>query len=60
MPTYATPAELANFLAPEPLPAGAGRLLARASRDVQLATVCAVYAVDDNGLPTETPPPSPR
>lgn len=50
---YATPAELANHLAPETLPAGAARLLARASRDVDRALLCARYTVDDTGAPTD-------
>lgn len=54
-PTYATPAELAEFLAPDPAPADvvAGRLLVRASRDVRRATKAARYDVDDEGLPTD-------
>lgn len=54
-PTYATPADLADFLAPAPAPADvvAGRLLDRASRDVRRATVCARYDVDESGVPTD-------
>ena len=54
-PTYATPAELAAFLTPDPAPADAvaGRLLDRASRDVRRATKTAVYLVDATGLPTD-------
>ena len=53
-PAYATPAELAEFLAPDPAPADpvAGRLLVRASRDVRRATQCAVYDVNEEGMPT--------
>lgn len=54
--TYATLAELAAFIAPDPAPADAvaGRLLDRASRDVRRATKTARYAVDATGLPTDT------
>ncbi|GAA2298318.1 hypothetical protein GCM10010402_66150 [Actinomadura luteofluorescens] len=53
-PTYATPVELGEFLAPDPAPADAvaGRLLDRASRDVRRATRCARYDVDAECLPT--------
>ncbi|TDD90777.1 hypothetical protein [Actinomadura rubrisoli] len=50
---YATVTELTGFLDPEPVPAGAARLLDRASRDVDLALECAIYAVDAGGLPTD-------
>lgn len=53
MTVYATPDELTVFLAPEPVPAGAERLLVRASRDVDRALLCARYAVDDTGAPTD-------
>lgn len=48
---YATPAELGALLEPEPAPANARRLLARASRVIARATLCAVYDVDEDGLP---------
>lgn len=51
---YATVDELTDWLDPEPVPDGAARMLARATRymdNVLLKT--AVYPVDDNGLPTE-------
>lgn len=53
-PTYVTPAELADFLAPDAAPADpvAGRLLDRASRDVRRATKTARYDTDETGLPT--------
>ncbi|MBA9003736.1 hypothetical protein [Thermomonospora cellulosilytica] len=52
MPTYATPADLGELLAPAPAPANAARLLARASRIIARETLCAVYDVDQAGLPT--------
>ncbi|WP_242908674.1 hypothetical protein [Actinomadura terrae] len=54
MAVYATPDELAEFLAPDPAPPGAARLLARASRDVDGALLCTRYAVDDTtGVATD-------
>ncbi|MBA9003665.1 hypothetical protein [Thermomonospora cellulosilytica] len=50
---YATPAELATFLGLAEPPAGAARLLDRASRDVDTATVTAVYDTDTNGAATD-------
>jgi len=50
---YATPEELGEFLAPKPAPPDAARLLDRASRDVDGALLCAVYDVDDTGMPTD-------
>lgn len=50
---YATTADLAHWLGTAP-PADSRRKLARASRDVGRATRLAVYAVDDNDLPTDT------
>ena len=55
LPSYATPEELAEHLAPDPAPADpvAERLLVRASRDVRRATVSARYETDDEGAPTD-------
>lgn len=54
MATYATPAELADHLKPDPPPANGGRLLGRASRAVDTALFCAMYDVDAaTGLPTK-------
>jgi len=50
---YATVQELADFLAPRAAPPDAARLLDRASRDVDRALLCAVYDVDDTGMPTD-------
>jgi hypothetical protein len=49
---YATVEELTEFLKPKPVPADAAQLLARASRDVDKALLCAVYDVDTAGMPT--------
>lgn len=53
MASYATVAELEAWLAPDPAPAGAGRMLARATRymDNNLLKT-AIYDVDEDGLPT--------
>ncbi|MEU4332333.1 hypothetical protein [Nonomuraea dietziae] len=51
---YATLTELEAWLDPEPVPSGAARMLARATRymdNVLLKT--SVYDVDDNGMPTD-------
>ncbi|MDT3395589.1 hypothetical protein RKE29_02805 [Streptomyces sp. B1866] len=48
---YATPEQLAAYTG-TPAPAGADRLLARASEDVDAALVTAVYDVDADGNPT--------
>ncbi|WP_067470041.1 hypothetical protein [Actinomadura macra] len=53
MTSYATPAELAAFLAPDALPAGAQRVLDRASRDVDAEILTAVYDVDEGGAATD-------
>ncbi|WP_439675997.1 hypothetical protein [Embleya sp. MST-111070] len=50
--TYATPEQLAAWTG-QPAPADADRLLARASEDVDSALLTAVYAVDDDGDPTD-------
>lgn len=49
---YATTADLANYLEAAP-PAGARRLLRRASRRVDQALLTALYDTDDDGLPTD-------
>lgn len=54
MPVYATAEQLGAFLAPEPAPANAARLLVRASRKVGRAVFCARYDVDTAGMPTDT------
>ena len=50
---YATTTDLANGLHSAP-PAGSRVLLKRASRDVDDALLCAIYNVDDDGMPTDT------
>lgn len=50
---YATEADLAALLAPDPAPANADRLLTRASRVIDAALKCAVYDVDETGNPTD-------
>lgn len=52
---YATVEELGSFLAPDPAPGNAVRLLERASLDVDSALVCAVYDVDADEMPTAPP-----
>lgn len=54
MRLHATLADLAGHLTPDPVPASGARLLARASRRVDTALLCAVYDVDQGGLPTDT------
>jgi len=49
---YATVADLED-LPLSPIPANAELLLWRASRDVELALLTAVYPVDENGFPTD-------
>ncbi|MFE6764357.1 hypothetical protein [Streptomyces sp. NPDC057689] len=49
---YATPEQLATYTG-APAPEGVERLLARASEDVDAALLTAVYAVDDDGDPTD-------
>ncbi|MFF8290427.1 hypothetical protein ACF068_14530 [Streptomyces sp. NPDC016309] len=49
---YATPEELAAFTG-EPAPAGAARLLARASRLVDRRMRAALYDVDASGYPSD-------
>ncbi|MFH9430239.1 hypothetical protein ACH4JZ_18350 [Streptomyces sp. NPDC017615] len=49
---YATPEQLTTWTG-QPPPAEAGRLLARASEDVDSALLTAVYETDDEGLPTD-------
>jgi hypothetical protein len=49
---YATTVDLANYLEAAP-PAGARRLLVRASRRVDRALLTAVYDVDEHELPTD-------
>lgn len=50
---HATVEELGNFLEPDPLPANPGRLLDRATRDVNAEILTAVYDVGDNGRATD-------
>lgn len=52
MVAYATVAELAEHIKPEPVPASAARLLVRSSRRVDEALLCSVYPVDEVGRPT--------
>lgn len=49
---YATPEQLSAWTG-EPAPPDAERLLARASEDVDDALLCAVYATNDAGMPTD-------
>jgi hypothetical protein len=51
---YATVADLAAWLSPAAAPSDAQARLDRASLVVDEMLLTAVYAVDDNGLPTET------
>ena len=51
---YATPADLATYLGLDEAPTDAQRLLARASEAVDDNLITAVYAVDDDGYPTDT------
>ena len=52
-PVYATPADLAAWLGLQEPPAGAVRALRDASLDVDVILVGAVYAVNDEGAPTD-------
>lgn len=49
--TYATITDLADYI--DPIPDNAELLLARASRLVDRALMCAVYDVDGTGMPTD-------
>ncbi|MFE9450637.1 hypothetical protein [Streptomyces sp. NPDC006739] len=49
---YATPEQLSAWTG-QPAPDGAERLLARASEDVEDALLCAAYATDAAGMPTD-------
>jgi hypothetical protein len=49
---YATPEQLAAWTG-QPAPAGACRLLARASEDIDSALLTAVYEVNGHGAPVE-------
>ncbi|MEU2759388.1 hypothetical protein [Streptomyces sp. NPDC007094] len=49
---YATPEQLAAWTG-EPAPADAERLLARASSDVDVALLCAIYTTNAAGMPTD-------
>lgn len=51
--TYATETEFETYLAPEPLPHGAARLLRDASVDVDQMLLTAIYTVDHDGNPTD-------
>lgn len=50
---YATTSDLADLIGEAAVPANAGLLLTRASREIDQALLCAVYATDDNGNPTD-------
>jgi hypothetical protein len=50
---YATPADLANYLGLDEAPADAQRLIARASEAIDDNLITAVYAVDEDGYPTD-------
>lgn len=52
---YATTADLVTYLEPDPVPANADRLLARASEILDGALIGAVYKTDaTTGMPTDT------
>jgi hypothetical protein len=53
MAPYATVAEFADFLDPDPVPANAARLLANASRKLDQVLIGAIYTTDSDGLPTD-------
>ncbi|MFF4118966.1 hypothetical protein ACFY0P_36735 [Streptomyces sp. NPDC001714] len=50
---YATPEQLAAWTG-QPAPTDAGRLLARASQDIDEALLTAVYCTDAAGMPTHS------
>lgn len=50
---YATGAQFADWLGLTEPPAGADRMLRAASLDVERILRCAVYPVDDAGMPTD-------
>lgn len=52
-PVYATPTDLADWLGLDAPPEGAARALRDASLDVDVLLVGAVYAVNDEGAPTD-------
>lgn len=51
--TYATVEDLGAYLAPDPLPDGAARLLRDASLEVDEMLLTAHYRVDEAGMPTD-------
>lgn len=51
--TYATEAEFATWLSPEPLPDGAARLLRDASLEVDEMLLTAHYQVDGDNMPVD-------
>lgn len=53
--TYATEAEFTAWLNPDPVPAGAARLLRDASEDVDEMLLTACYRVDEDDMPVDDP-----
>lgn len=51
---YATEADLAAWMTPDPVPANTGALLRSASNLVRSSTKLAVYATDADGYPADT------
>ncbi|MFD5711328.1 hypothetical protein ACFWHW_13175 [Streptomyces pharetrae] len=50
---YATEQQLIDYLAPDPAPANAAKVLDRASDDIDGLLIGAVYDTDSNGMPTD-------
>ncbi|AMW13318.1 hypothetical protein A4E84_29780 [Streptomyces qaidamensis] len=50
---YATEQQLIDYLAPDPTPANAAKVLDRASDDIDGLLIGAVYNTDVNGMPTD-------
>ncbi|MEU8556025.1 hypothetical protein AB0C80_18815 [Streptomyces anthocyanicus] len=50
---YATEQQLIDYLAPDPAPANAAKVLDRASDDIDGLLIGAVYDTDADGMPTD-------